>query len=353
MPRLFNSQTLSLTHLLVFLLLLANIGCQKEMSKDTLGSGGPVGGGGSGAGGTAVFKLVPAGNSCSDAAVTGVIEAGTTLAADALITVTVNVTKVGDWTYSTATADGFSFIGAGNFTATGPQVITLYGVGKPTRAGAFTFSLTMGGGSCLVPVVVAAAGTGGTGGGNGGTITGDFYYKLTLDGTNYSQDVTAINKYITDAGVSGTPDAMFSGGIIYNTSSNTLPAGVTELGIVKGTLHGYTETKAQFTGYFPVGNCTYATINATGDALTSDGVVITWIEPGGNDSWTTLDLSLQQGSTFKIVSANEITDASGYYLKVKVQFSCKLYSVNGLSNNQLISKTVTNGEAVVKFVMKN
>jgi hypothetical protein len=350
MLRLFNSQTLSLTRFLVFLLLLANIGCQKEMSKDTLGSGGTVGGGGGNSSGTAVYKLVPAGNSCSDAAITGVIEAGTTLAADALITVTVDVTKVGDWTYSTATADGFSFVGTGNFTATGQQVITLYGVGKPTRAGVFSFSLTVGGGSCLVPVLVAAAGTGG---GNGGAITGDFYYKLTLDGTNYSQDVTAVNKYINDAGVSGTPDAMFAGGISYNTNSNTLPAGVTEFGITKGTLHGYTETKAQFTGFFPVGNCTYATINSTGTALTSDGVVITWIEPGGNDSWTTLDLALQSGSTFKIVSATEVTDASGYYLKVKVQFACKLYSVNGIYNNQLISKTVTNGEAVVKFVLKN
>jgi hypothetical protein len=349
MVRLFYSQTLSLTRFFVFLLLLANIGCQKEMSKDTLGSGGTVGGGGSNSGGTAVFKLVPAGNNCSDAVVTGVIEAGTTLAADAVITVTVDVTKVGDWTYSTATADGFSFVGTGIFTATGSQVITLYGVGKPTRAGVFSFSLTIGGGSCLLPVLVAPAGTGG-GGGNGGTITGDFYYKLTLAGTNYSQDVTSTNNYIADAGVAGTPDAMFAGGISYNTS--TLPAGATEFGITKGTLHNYTETQAEFKQFFSPGNYPYATINSTGTGLTNDGIALTWIEPGGNDSWSTLDGSLQSGSTFKIVSATEVTDASGYYLKVKVQFTCKLYSINGISNGQLISKAVTNGEAVVKFVMK-
>lgn len=353
MPRLFNSQTLSLPRFLVFLLLLANIGCQKEVSKDTLGSGGTVPGGGSSSGGTAVYKLVPVGNSCSDAVVTGVIEAGTTLAADALITVTVNVTKVGDWTYSTATADGFSFVGAGNFTTTGQQVITLYGVGKPTRAGVFSFSLTIGGASCLVPIVVANSGSGGLGGGgNGGTLTGDFYYKLTLAGTNYSQDVTATNNYINDAGVAGTPDAMFAGGISYNTSSTSLPAGVTEFGITKGTLHGYTESKTQLKAFFAAGNYNYATINSTGTGLLSDGIVLTWVEPGGTDMWSTLDGSLQSGSTFKIVTATEVNDASGYYLKVKVQFTCKFYSYNSISSGQLVSKAVTNGEAVVKFVLK-
>src|SRR4051812_30261443 len=135
MVRLFNSKTLSLTRLLVFLLLLGNIGCQKEMSKDTLGTGGVLGGGGGGGsttGGSAVFALAPSGNKCSDAAVTGLFEAGTVLGADALLTVTVNVTKTGDWTFTTAAADGFSFVGAGNFTTTGSQVITLLGVGKPT-----------------------------------------------------------------------------------------------------------------------------------------------------------------------------------------------------------------------------
>jgi len=349
MVRLFNSQTLSLTHFLVFLLLLANIGCQKEMSKDTLGSGGTTGGGGgSSSGGSAVFKLVPSGNNCSDAVVTGVIEAGTTLAADALITVTVNVTKVGDWTYSTAAADGFSFAGAGNFTTTGPQVITLNGVGKPTRAGLFSFNLTIGGGTCQVPVLVANNGTGGTGG--GGAITGDFYYKLTLAGTNYSQDVTATNNYNSDAGVAGTPDAMFAGGISYNSS--TLPPNGTEFGITKGTLHGYTETQAQFKAYFAPKNYSYATINTSGTGLSSDGIVLTWVEPGGNDMWSTLDGSLQTGSTFKIVSATDVNDPSGYYLKVKVQFACKFYSYNAIANGQLVSKAVTNGEAVVKFVMK-
>ncbi len=354
MVRLLNSPVVSLTRLLVFLLLLGNIGCQKEMSKDTLGAGGTVGGGGGGTtGGSADFALVPSGNNCSDAAVTGIYEANTTLGADALLTVTVNVTKTGDWTYSTSATNGFSFIGAGNFTTTGSQVITLLGVGKPNRSGTFSFNLKIGKGpDCSVLVVVAATGSGGNGGNNGGTITGDYYYKLTLAGTNYSQDVTASNKYVIEPSVNNTPNAIFSSWITYNTPGTSLPAGVTEFGFSKGTLLGYTATQAQLKNYFAPGDYTYGTVNATGTALTKDGVVLTWTEPGGNDQWSTLDGTFQPGSTFKILSATEGTDAQGYFVKVKVQFSCVFYSLNSLATPTPVSKAVTNGEAVMKFTLQ-
>jgi hypothetical protein len=349
MVRMFNSQTLSLTRFLAFLLLLANIGCQKEMSKDTLGSGGTGGGGGSSSGGTAVFKLVPAGNSCSDAVVTGIIEAGTTLAADALITVTVDVTKVGDWTYSTATADGFSFAGAGNFTATGQQVITLNGVGKPTRVGVFGFSLTIGGGSCLVPVLVSAAGTGGNGG--GGT-TGDFYYKATIGGINYSQNITSTTTdYEPGSSLSGSDDVYFGGGIFWSSTTVPLPAGKTQLDIEKGIMHGYlSATKAQFKAFFAPGSYPY-----TADISTIDGITISWTDDSGNagtsgmdNVWSTdFGTKDQTGSTFKIISATEFTDIAGdYYMIVKAQFSCNLYN-----SKTGAKKVLTNGEAVVAFGM--
>lgn len=230
MVRLFNSQTLSLTRFLVFLLLLANIGCQKDLSKDTLGAGGTVGG--------------------------------------------------------------------------------------------------------------------------GSTISDDYYYKLTFNGTNYSQGVTTTNNYINDVGVIGTPDAVFASGISYNSSS--LPANGTEIGIVKGTLHNYTATKAELKAFFAPGNYSYGTLDLASNTMINDGISISWVEPGGNDLWLTLDGSLQQGSTFKIVSATEVTDASGYYLKVKVQFNCKLYSVNSLTSGLglPISRAVTNGEAVLKYTLQ-
>lgn len=319
------------------------------MSKDTLGSGGTTGGGnGGGSTGTAVFKLVPSGNSCSDAVVTGIIEAGTTLAADAVITVTVNVTKVGDWTYSTSTSNGFSFVGTGNFTTTGNQVITLYGVGKPARAGLYSITLTIGGGSCLVPVQVAAAGTGGTGGG-GGT-TGDFYYKATIDGTNYSVNITSTTTdYEPGSSLSGSDDVYFGGGI--NWANPPIPAGKTEFDIEKGIMHGYlSATKAQFKAFFAPGTYPF-----TADIHTINGVTIGWTDPSGNpgasgnDNFWSTDLGTkdQTGSTFKIISATEYTDIAGdYYMIVKAQFNCNLYNAKTGAK-----KVLTNGEAVVAFGM--
>jgi len=347
MVRLFYSQTLSLTRFFVFLLLLANIGCQKEMSKDTLGSGGTVGGGGSNSGGTAVFKLMPAGNNCSDAMVTGVIEAGTILAADAVITVTVNVTKVGDWTYSTATADGFSFVGTGIFTATGSQVITLYGVGKPTRAGVFSFSLTIGGGSCLLPVLVAPAGTGGTGGGTGGNPS-DYYYKAIIDGVTYNVSL-ATTGYLPGYSKDGLDDVVIGGGIAYNTpSGTTIPAGKTEFMLYKGIMHNYTTAAmAQFQGFFAPATCSFAPYN-----FTTDGVILEWTDPSGDvtqNMWDTGDGKDQTGSSFKITGAQDMGVVNGYpLLKVTIQFNCNLYNEVTGARKKLI-----NGEAALPFPLIN
>jgi len=346
MSRLFNYKSLSLTHFLVFLLLLGNIGCQKELSKDTLGSGGVIGGGGGNATGGAEFVLVPSGSNCSDAAVAGTFEAGVALGIDAIMTVTVNVTKTGDWTYSTALVNGFAFAGAGNFTATGSQVITLQGVGKPMNTGNSNFNLKIGGGTCFVSVAVLAAGSGGNGG--GGNPTGDFYYKANIGGTNYMQDVTSTNGFGPSAGVDppSSNDVTFGGGISYNGS--TLPAGGTEFGVVKGIMHNFsTATQAQIKAFLAPGSYSYspAVISAP-NIPTGDGISLYWIEPGQGDMWVTRNGPADQvGSTFTIVSNTDAMDSQGTpYMKVKVQFSCKFYSVtNGAS------KTVTNGEAVVAF----
>ncbi|OQP42832.1 hypothetical protein A4H97_11785 [Niastella yeongjuensis] len=350
MVRLFNSQKFSLIHLLVFLLLLGNIGCQKEMSKDTLGAGGVVGGGGGGntTGGTAVFTLEPAGSRCSDAAVTGIFEAGTTLGADALITVTVNVTKIGDWTYATAATNGFSFAGAGNFTATGLQVITLMGVGKPTRSGIFSFHLKIGtGADCAVAVGVVPAGTGG---GTGGNTPNSFYYKATIDGTNYNVNITATTTdYEPGVSMGGSDDVVFGGGITW--ANPPLPAGKTEFGITKGIMHQYmSATTAQFKAFFKPATYLY-----TADASATDGITISWTDPSGNAGTSGTDniwnsdagSKDQTNSAFTILSNTEYIDVAGdYYVIVKAQFNCNLYNVTTGAK-----KVLTNGEAVVAFGM--
>jgi hypothetical protein len=322
-----KKKPLSLTPLLLLFLTFFGItGCQKEMSKETAGPGGGS------SGGSAVFALVPTGGQCSDAVVAGSFEAG--ISGDGQLTVTVNVTKAGDWTYSTAMVNGFVFAGAGNFTATGTQVITLLAVGKPTAAGNFDFNLNIGGATCKVTVTVNPAGSGG--------VAAEFYYKATIDGTNYMQGATDVNGFEPGSGMGGMDDVVFGGGINY--INPPLPAGLTEFGIDKGMMHNYlTATPAQFKAFFTPGDYPYAPTSYSD----GNGVKIFWTDTKG-ENWSTRNGPVDQaGSTFKIISAQDIIDLAGnYYLKVKVQFNCKLYH-----ETTGAMKQVTNGEAVVAFGM--
>lgn len=323
------NKSLSLTRFFAFLLLLANIGCQKELSKDTLGSGG----GGGTISGSAQFSLVPSGSNCSDAVVSGNFEAGTALGSDAILTVTVNVTKTGDWSYTTSLVNGFVFAGAGNFTATGNQVITLQAGGTPVTAGNSNFKLNIGSASCLFSVTVAAAGSGGT--------TSEFYYKATIGGTNYYQDVTLTNGYEPGVSMSGVDDVDFGGGINY--SNPPVPAGKTEFGIAKGMMHNYTTaTQAQFKAFFAPGTYSYAPLSFSN----GDGIQLGWTDTKG-EVWDTRDGKVDQtGSTFKIISTQDFTDLAGdYYVKVKVEFSCKLYNTTTGAMKQ------ATGEASIAFGM--
>jgi len=320
----------TLLRFLVFIFLLANIGCQKENSLEL-----PVNSGSGGfSGGSAKYALVPSGSGCSDAIVAGSFVVGVDLGLDAELTVTVDVTTIGDWTYSTQLVNGFVFAGAGIFTATGKQVITLMAAGKPTKAGNTAFSLVMGGANCSFTVPVAATG-------GGGTTLGEYYYKATIEGVNYAQDATDINGFEAGSSLSGQDDVIIGGSI--TSITQPLPAGKTDFGIDKGVMHNYLQaTQAQFKAFFPVGSVPYAPTSFSA----GDGVKIYWTDPSGV-AWETRNETIDQfGSTFKILSVQDIIDLRGdYYLKVKVEFKCKLFNSAGAS------KQLTNGEAVVAFGM--
>ena len=308
--------------------------CQKELSYELPTGTTPGTGGGSS--GSAVFLLVPSGSNCSDATPSGTFQAGTVLTASSFLTVTVNVTTQGSWTFSTATVNGFVFAGAGTFTATGNQSITLIAAGTPTAAGSSVFNLAIGSSSCSITVPVTAAGPG------GGNPTADFYYKATIGGVAYTQIVTASNGYIAGSGLSGSDDVAFGGGINYDNPP--LPPGSTEMGVDKGLMHHYlTASDAQFKAFFPVGACAYAPAGPS--EFTGDGVVVFWTDPSGNYWSSQSATSDQTGSSFTIVSVTDARDITGtLYIKVKMQFSCKLYNVNTGAVKQL-----TNGEMVTYF----
>lgn len=327
---LMNGKSFTLLRLIVFIFLLANIGCGKEGSTEL-----PVNSGSGGfSGGSAKYALVPSGSGCSDAVVTGSFVAGVDLGLDAELTVTVDVTTIGDWTYSTKLVNGFVFAGAGIFTATGKQVITLMAAGNPTKVGNTAFSLVMGGANCSFTVPVTATA-------GGGTTTAEFYYKANIGGVNYVQEATVTNGY--DWFVGNAPkgtDLVVAGSI--STTVTPLPAGKTELYIAKGLLHNYTTvTQSQLKTFFPVGSVSFA----PADPFSGDGITILWTDPSGV-RWSTGNGTMQQlGSSFKIISTEDYVDSNGdSYLKVKVQFNCKLYKPNSLVVNQ-----VTNGEAVLLF----
>lgn len=90
----------------IFFVLLIVIGCSQEKSvepytpppTDTTGTGT--------SGGTAEFAFIASAGTCSDANAGGDFQAGKVLGLDAKITVTVNVTKTGDWTLSTNSLNG-------------------------------------------------------------------------------------------------------------------------------------------------------------------------------------------------------------------------------------------------------
>lgn len=105
-----------------------------------------------GTGGTAAFTV-----SCTGATVNGVYAPGVPLTAANTVVLNVNVTAAGTWGISTLPAvNGIIFSGAGSFTATGAQTITLTASGTPAAAGTYNIPVAVGGASCNFPVVVAA-----------------------------------------------------------------------------------------------------------------------------------------------------------------------------------------------------
>jgi hypothetical protein len=172
------------------------MGCQKELSFTSSNNPGtPIGS-------TAVFTLVPSGSNCSDAVASGVFEVGQTLSINSKLTLTVSVSQKGDWSYSTNSLNGFAFAGSGTFTSTGSQTIILQATGIPVASGNFSFPLKINGSNCTTVVAVSTPSSGGNG-------TAVYYYKATIGGTNYLQNVTASNGYEAGSRSSGVNDVSF------------------------------------------------------------------------------------------------------------------------------------------------
>jgi hypothetical protein len=317
----------------LFLLIVLVSGCGKERSYEPP-TAPPVTAPDGTSGGSAEFTFEATAGNCSNTVATGIYEAGTVLTGDATITFTVNVTKIGDWTMSTNSLNGIIFLGAGTFTATGSQKITLIATGKPVAAGTNTFSLKAGTVTCSIAILTLPADAG-----TGGGTTSDYYYKITIDGITYQQAVTDNNNYEPGSGLGGGDDVTISASINYGESDP--PAGTTSFGVTVGTMHNYMNaTNDDFKAYFAPGTRAY-----TKDFSVADGIQLGWGDANGEEWGTDYGTGDQTGSTFTIVSVVGAPDLTGtYYLKTKMQFKCKLYN-----KTTGAVKEITNGEMVGSF----
>lgn len=179
--------------------------------------------------------------------------------------------------------------------------------------------------STIIPTVPPVTGTPAT--------DYSFYYQATIDGTNYKEVVTETNGYEAGSGAGGVDDVVVSGSI---NLTNTTVKGTT-LGIGKGTIHNYLSTSnAVFKNFFTPGTYPYS-------PRASAGVAIDWTDKNGVTWSTDAGSADQTGSVFKITAVEDFPSFNAYYIKVTVEFNCKIYNDAGES------KVLTNGKAVVAF----
>lgn len=165
----------------------------------------------------------------------------------------------------------------------------------------------------------------------------DHYYKATIDGVQYHQEVTATNDYIAGSSIAGPEDVIVGADI--SPKLDTYPAGATSLSIGKGILHNYLSiTNEEFKNWFVPGTYSFAA------DYDSNGFTIDWMDKDGV-YWSTAEGAKDQtGSTVKIISVKEVQSPINYYIEVKLQFTCKLYQYG---SDEV--KHLTNGEFVGLF----
>lgn len=97
---------------------------------------------------------------CLPKTVSGAYAVGAALGAANTISIDVNVTKVGTYTISTDTVNGYYFRATGSFTRTGVNSVTLRGNGAPFAAGTNNFVVSFDSTFCDVQVTVTQPGVG-------------------------------------------------------------------------------------------------------------------------------------------------------------------------------------------------
>jgi hypothetical protein len=170
-----------------------------------------------------------------------------------------------------------------------------------------------------------------------------YYYKATIGGVSYQQVVTATNEWESASGIVGVDEVEVFGGIYH--SGGAVP-GAAYLTVRKGLFTDYqTATNNEFKAFFHTGEHPFTKGNFSNPYASGDGVIIELVDPQGEYWSTAAGTGDQSGSHFTVLSAEDDPDGSGtYFVKVKMQFNCKLYH----SRTGEV-KSLTGGEMVTAF----
>ncbi|HZJ61723.1 MAG TPA: hypothetical protein VFD24_15655 [Chitinophagaceae bacterium] len=192
---------------------------------------------------------------CLGSIVGGFYKVDTTLTDSNYVDVKVDVTKVGDFTISTDTINGFYFHSAGSFAATGENTVRLRGTGTPQTVGTNIFTVTYDSTQCTFSVITLAGGSGGTavyslqGSPNNcapGTTEGTYSVGVATTSANTATvnvDVTTVGTYsiVTTAvnGITFAASGTFSGpgaqAIVLNASGTPAAEGSFTVPVTVGT----------------------------------------------------------------------------------------------------------------------
>lgn len=286
----------------------------------------------------AIYALISDAGHCATAVSSGTSQVGVPYTSNNFQTILVEVSKTGYWSYPAVTLGGITFSGSGYFPNTGSASITLYGTGTPATAGNFDYPLNFNNVACSFRNIVLPADA---------VIPPDnstsVYYKANIGGTDYSQEATATNGYIAGSSLSGTDDVSITADI--SPENDPYPANSTSMVITKGIMHNYfAASDNDFKAFFSPGNYPFTQGTDDNPFINGDGFYIQWVDGQGN-AWSTLAGTGDQTNSFiKIISTIDDPDPTTYYVRVKLQFSCKLYRMDTGEMRQL-----TNGEFVGFF----
>ena len=301
------------------------VGCQKE-NPDTPAEP------------KAIFTIAPLSSGCSDIII-GSFFTGEAITGTDSIRVKVDVLETGAWSYRSDTINGISFSGGGTINNTGLQYISAAPKGTPVLPGNFVYAFKSD--TSQVNVYVSVIDRNFT----PEAVPPDTpYFKLTIDNINY--DITYGNndpsRQVSMWGLTGDSVSVGCG---FGPGTYPNPPGTGTLSIQKnyiGTTNP-TITDDDFKAFFQPGAYRLA-IKACENIMT-DGFLVFWND-SDNKLWSTHYENRQEGSYFKIVGLTDGYNSNGkYYVKVKMRFTCKLYSYPSGEMKEL-----TNGEMVAYFV---